>query len=178
MKYQVVVKDSQGNTLHEPTFKTLKDAEEHKLLCEDFKNYPKFPLKKVITKAEVSHVVPAVDEVVEIVPEVPAVLDESGVEITPAIPGYIKVISGAIPEYTIIDSPEESYMVPDYVVTIEDKTADEEAEVSKKQAKEQKRLDRVSALQALDWSTIDSFAKVKPVCKLMSEIINDILKDQ
>jgi len=178
MKYQVVVKDSKSNILHSPIFRSLLEAEEHKLLCEDMKNYPKFPQKKVVTKAEEFHIIPAVEAVTEVVPEVPAVLDENGVEITPAIPSYVKIISDAIPEIKVIDSPEEFYMAPDYTVEILDLSADETAEISKRQAREQKRLDRVAALQALDWSIIGNFAALKPVSKLMSEIILDILKDQ
>lgn len=154
MKYFVVVKDSKGALLHNPGFKTLAEAQEHKLLCEDMKNYPKFPQKKNILKAEVSHIIPAT----------PAVLDENGV-----------VIVEEIPELKVIDSPEEFEMVPDYVVTIEDKTVEESAKEAKENLKLTKYQERIASLKALDWSNVKTIADIKPILKML---VDDLLKEQ
>lgn len=154
MKYSLQVKDSQGNIIHNPSFKTLEEAEKMKVLCLDLKTYPQFPKKKVIDVAEVFHIIPAE----------PAVLDEQG-----------NIIKDAIPEIKIIDSPEVSHLEPDYTVEILDKSADDEAQKTKQALKEQKYQDRINQLKALDWSTIKTVADIKPILKLLVE---DFLKDQ
>jgi len=154
MKYQILVKDSQGKVIHSPTFKSLAEAQEHKLLCEDMKQYPQFPQKKVVTKAEEFHIIPAVEAVTELVPEVPAVLDESGVEITPAIPSYVKIISEAIPEIKIVQEPEEFYMAPDYTVEILDLSAEDAAEKAKLDALKLKKKQAELGLESFDINKI------------------------
>ena len=118
------------------------------------KNYPQFPQKKVITKPEVFNIIPGVEAITEVVPEVPAVLDEKGVEISPAIPSYVKVISEAIPEIKIIIEPEEFYMAPDYTVEIIDLSAEEAAKEALELAKKAKKDAASEFLKNFDLSKI------------------------
>ena len=47
--------------------------------------------------------------------------------------------------------------------------------IAKKQQREQKRLDRITALKNLDWSSAKTIADLKPILKVLVE---DFLKDE
>lgn len=86
--------------------------------------------------------------------------------------------SFGLPEREKLDEmgkPTGEIIPAEFTYEIEDITLEIEAEKAKIENKKKDRKDRITSLKALDWSKIDTIAKLKAIVKML---VDDSLKDE